>query len=64
MRKIEPEFRLNFDPKPSRQYPNGYWYCFAEPGFDGVGATPIDAMGSCLMEMSRALLKDVNDSSA
>lgn len=48
-------FILTFDPKPCSSYPNGYWCCYAEPGYDGSGATVEAAMAECIIEMSKAL---------
>jgi hypothetical protein len=48
-------FTLTFDPTPSGGYPHGYWYAFAEPGYDASGQTPIDALAGLVVEMSRAL---------
>ena len=49
------EFHLEFDPKPSGNYEHGYWYCYAEPGYDGSGATAMDAMAECILAMSKEL---------
>lgn len=51
------EFTLTFDPEPSQfpYYPNGYWHCYAEPGWDGDGTTPENAMAACIIAMSKEL---------
>jgi hypothetical protein len=51
-------FRLGFDPKPSPNYPHGYWYAYAEPGFDAAGDTPEAAMAGLIIEMAEALSKE------
>lgn len=50
-------FTLTFDPTPTEHphHPNGYWYCYAEPGYDGSGDTSESAMAACIMAMSAAL---------
>jgi len=56
-------FQLSYDPNPSSKYPNGYWSCYAKPGYDGSGHTAIDAMAECIIAMSKALIrKDDEDS--
>lgn len=50
-------FTLEFDPNPSGGYTHGYWLCYAEPGYDGVGETPIDAMAACITNMSKMLVE-------
>jgi hypothetical protein len=61
-----PYFDLTFDPGTSDMYPQGYWYCYAEPGYDGVGLTIEAAMAACIIEMSKALKgeKDAERSSS
>lgn len=48
-------FTLTFDPEHSNMYPTGYWHCYAEPGYDGSGATVENAMAECIIEMSKEL---------
>lgn len=54
---VEGEFSLSFDPTPTDDpyYPNGSWYCYAEPGYEGVGPYPDVAMANCIRAMSKAL---------
>ena len=49
-------FTLSFDPTPQgTKYPSGYWYAYAEPGYDASGATPEAALAGLVIELSRAL---------
>lgn len=57
----EKPFYLTFDPKPSRNYPHGYWYCYAEPGYDGDGETAEAAMAACIVAMSEELTQRSTD---
>lgn len=53
--------KLEFDPDPSPQYPHGYWYAYAEPGYDAVGETVEATLMKLAIEMSEALTaKDRN----
>jgi hypothetical protein len=49
-------FTLEFDPNPSDKYVAGYWYAYAEPGYDGDGLTPEAAMAALIIEMAKALM--------
>lgn len=53
----KPNFVLIFDSKHTVTYPTGHWVCFTEPGFIGLGATPVDAMADCLTKISAKLLE-------
>jgi hypothetical protein len=55
-------FKLEYSPEPSGRYTTGYWYCYAEPGYDGCGYTPMDAMAECMIAMSKALLEASSNS--
>ena len=53
-------FKLEYDPNPSGRYADirqGYWYAYAQPGYDGDGLTPEAAMASLIIQMSKALVK-------
>ena len=49
---------ISFDPNPSPQYPHGYWYAYAEPGYDAVGPTVEATLMALAIEMSKALRAD------
>jgi len=53
-------FEIRFDPNPSGTYLNGYWTCYAEPGYDGSGSSPLEAMAECMIAMSKALIEQSN----
>lgn len=56
-------FKLQYDPNPSgrfRDISQGYWVAYAEPGYDGDGLTPLDAMANLVIAMSKALVEERN----
>lgn len=46
---------ISFDPNPSSQYPHGYWYAYAEPGYDASGSTVEETLMKLAIEMSKAM---------
>ena len=56
------EIKLSFHRDAPRQYPTGYWYAEASfdnsPDYDGVGATPLDAMTELAEQMYAKYLRD------
>lgn len=54
-------FTLTFDPDTSASYPHGYWYAYAEPGYDGAGETPESAMAALIVQMARELTREKNE---
>ena len=55
MKNMSDKFWIGYDPKPSGPYTTGYWYAYAEPGYDASGPTAESAMAGLIVALSDAL---------
>lgn len=55
------EIRLSFHQDSPDMYPQGYWYAASSNGYDGDGATLLNAMTDLAEQMARALNASSDD---